>query len=1556
MDTFTIYDNINIINLNDIAAEKRRVLQLQQNMNTTENELPTSYQNLENNEEDVIFQVLDWNIYHDEDENGNKHYTMRLFGKTKENKSICVFVRKYTPYFYVEIPRNWRNQQIDILLQFAKKKVFPKENVDGLINHQLIEKYKFWGFTNYEKFNFLQLTFRDTESMKSYERVLKKPMKIFQINNKEDTILQLYESNLEPFLRCMHIRNLESVGWISLSKGKYNVIDESSLSTNCNINIDCEWTELNKVDDTLIMPFVIASFDIECTSEDGTFPQARRDGDKIIQIGTTFSRFGEEECFYQHIITLGSCDPLPNADVESYNTEQEVLLAWTNMITRTDPDIITGYNIFGFDFEYMKDRSTKLGIYDRFSRISRLLNEKCEFKEKKLASSALGENILKYIDTPGRIPIDMLKVAQRDHKLESYKLDFVASYFIKEKVKEFIVNEAHNTTLIKTENTYGVKEDNYVTIYYTDGITNNKHMDGKKFKILELTKKSLLVNGKIDTDVMGKGFKVFWCQAKDDISPKDIFRLQKGTSTDRAIIAKYCLMDCILCNKLINKLQVLTNNIGMANVCNVPLSYIFMRGQGIKIYSLVAKKCREKQHLIPTFHKEFKSPEEEEEAKKEERKIEKLIAHLNGDDTEGDADEEEGYEGAIVFPPEPGVYYEPIPVLDYSSLYPSSMIHKNLSHESYVFPDVENDAKYGNLPGYKYYITSYVTTVVKQQYDRKLLNSLIKAYNENKEYLVDELEADPSKHRRVIKVYDKDHNLNKRYLIADIKADRTHIIITNYKTSKFAEKEDGTKGIIPEILTDLLTARKKYKNIMEKEEDAFKKSIYDGLQAAYKVTANSLYGQTGSSFSAIRMKEIAETTTATGREMLCFSKEFIETKYGKLVNLALTDKAKYIEFCNELFKDVVAKKWNNPYKEGFPPRDSPEYDYRNYWTSKNEFIEHFSSKMNETLKGKSVNPYIVYGDSVTKDTPILLRTVDTYKIKIMPISEIGNQWESYEQFKPNDLGLTDKQQDTDSINNYEVWSDKGWVKINKVIRHKTNKKIYEVMTNTGYVQVTEDHSLLTKTGEEIKPLQCDSTTELLHAFPQFNIPSEKKSDKFTMGTNNAKAYAIYHKSKPFDENLLNATYIEKIAYLKSYIKTYGVPYTTTDQTIALGFYYIVRSLGYNASIKIVHNPPYAKHFSISFKMEPINNETKLVSINELVGYNDYVYDLETANGHFHAGVGQMIVHNTDSVFFNAQIKDNITGELGKDKEALAQAIQLGIWASNAICLVLPSVQAQAYEKVLWPFMILTKKRYVGNLYEKDPNEFKQKSMGIVLKRRDNANIVKIVCGGIVDQILNRHDSIGAVKLTKRLLKDILSGKYPMDKFIITKTLREHYANRLAMPHAVLADRMAARDPGNKPMSNDRIPYAFIQVDHEVELQGERVESPDYIINNKLKLDYLYYITNQIQKPAVQFLELIVENPVKIFESYIIRENNRRAGIAPIKKFFTDQNKNIDDEYNDIINNNTNNIDDENSMGIDEISQEIVLDIKKKIPSRSKTLKKLSKKDIMFVPDESMNLD
>lgn len=174
-------------------------------------------------------------------------------------------------------------------------------------------------------------------------------------------------------------------------------------------------------------------------------------------------------------------------------------------------------------------------------------------------------------------------------------------------------------------------------------------------------------------------------------------------------------------------------------------------------------------------------------------------------------------------------------------------------------------------------------------------------------------------------------------------------------------------------------------------------------------------------------------------------------------------------------------------------------------------------------------------------------------------------------------------------------------------------------------------------------------------------------------------------------------------------------------------------------------------------------------------------------------------------------------------------------------------------------LLVPPRRYVGNLYEHDVNTYKQKSMGIVLKRRDNANIVKHMYGGIIDIILNRQDVPASVEFLRRSLTDLIHGRCPIEDLVITKSLRAEssYKDPTKIAHFVLSKRMGERDPGNRPQASDRIPYVYI-VQPKAVLQGDKIEHPAYVAQKQLKVDYRFYIEHQIMKPVGQLYAIVLE--------------------------------------------------------------------------------------------------
>ena len=372
------------------------------------------------------------------------------------------------------------------------------------------------------------------------------------------------------------------------------------------------------------------------------------EGDKVTFIGSTFFKYGQKEPYLNHCIVLNSCDKLPteNTIIESYDTEREVLLAWKNLMFKENPHIITGYNIFSFDYEFMFRRAQELHCVEEFLQLSKNNNELCistDYKnpnkldiDRSSTTLASGTYELSIIKMNGRLQIDMLNWFRRTENLTSYKLDYVAGYFIGDDVKSLLHPEKEDVARVYTSNMTGLLEESYIHFEEINH-SSDYYKDGAKFKVIKINKeeKWFAIQGREEPSAK----KVKWGLAKDDVTPKDIFRMTHEGPESRSIIAKYCIQDCNLVHYLFNKVDVMTDLIEMSKLCSVPMSFLIFRGQGIKLTSYVAKKCREKGVLMPVINKGSKN---------------------------------DGYEGAIVLQPKCGLYLDdPVCVGDFASLYPS---------------------------------------------------------------------------------------------------------------------------------------------------------------------------------------------------------------------------------------------------------------------------------------------------------------------------------------------------------------------------------------------------------------------------------------------------------------------------------------------------------------------------------------------------------------------------------------------------------------------------------------------------------------------------------------------------------------------------------------------------------------------------------------------------------------------------------------------------------------------------------------------------------------------
>jgi DNA polymerase elongation subunit (family B) len=1436
-----------------------------------------------------------------------KELVIHLFGRTEAGEKVRVDIEGFRPSFALRVPSEYNLSEA----LFAVREYVGRHGSGFAheIKWTTEKKKTFYGFTADKYFNYIVLSvpsldlFRRARSLflnKVYHPTTLRPGLGGPWKGKAP---EVFDALLDPMLRFIHLRHIDPCGWVNAKT--YDIDEDAGI-------YGCYWENIEAMKSVVpIAPFKQLFWDIECMSESGDFPLAKKNynklakevliaavdakhaaelvlsaipykgttpmsgitqlplkrtptpritiesallsdqiqkkmtesmsrykvatnqemrgevigemataiarglpnialrGDPVIQVGCVLVQGNKVE---KHLFAQPDCADIDGVVVHSAATEAEMLLEWCRWMRDVDPDILIGYNIFGFDEKYVHDRMEELGLAhdDAYESLNRLVADggNMTLKESFLSSAALGDNYMYIWNSEGRLQIDLYHYVRRTATLMSYKLDAVTQHFLSGKVAGAKVAVGGSRWELTLKG--AVKE---IRVGRAIVLLDN---DGEpiceKLVVEELREGGVVVVGAVEEVDWSEVIAApKWAMGKDDVSPKDIFRLQRGTAADRAIVGKYCIQDCDLVIDLYKKLETFPNAMAMANVCSVPVGYIFTRGQGIKIESLIFREAWRREQRI------------------------QVLPSPNRDEVQ------DSYEGAIVLTPEPGVYAN-VGVCDFASLYPSTIESENISHDSLVWvKDYDNQGGFIGIAWGSEEYDNYDPATGWRYTDINF----------------DILKADPMDTRK-----------NPKKIKVGIRVCRyAQYPITTEGPQALVDR----KGTLPQIVQMLLAARKQKRKEGEKETDPARKNLLDVEQLAYKLTANSLYGQLGSSTFKVRLQHLAASVTAYGRSQIMFAKAAIEKFYGN-------------------------------------GRDN---------------------RCDARCETK-----VVYGDSVTGDTPVFLMENDNKSIKRIDECMDASEWLSYHTTKEA-IDLSDK--------NISVWTDKGFTKIKRIIRHRLapNKKLFRILTHTGVVDATEDHSLVLANGTECKPGDVSIGTELLHNDNQHTSLADTNTDiseneawvmgffmadgscdaykyntqmKYSWAINKSD-YTLLEKAKdkcPFNTTILDTLASSGVYKLVPYgestkkiVEKYRplfynahrekkVPdailnspinitkafwdgfyagdgdkddngYCRFDQKgkeVCHGLYLLARKLGYNVSVNDRASKPDVFRLTMTTKTQR-KNPIKIKKIIELQhpGPDTYVYDFETENHHFAVGPGALVVHNTDSLFVQFNPKNVETGEDLTGLPAREAVFELTTEAGQFITKALKPPHDFEFDKAFDPIMIFSKKRYAGNMYESTPTEFVQKSMGIVMKRRDNAPVLKMIYGGALRKLLNEKDVIGATEFVRQTVSDLIEGRVSWSQLTISKSLRAEYANPASIAHKVLADRIAARDPGNAPVAGDRIPYIYVRPQGgqvTSKSQGDRIELPSYAKEVGMQPDYEMYVENQLSIPISQLFSLVVE--------------------------------------------------------------------------------------------------
>jgi DNA polymerase elongation subunit (family B) len=358
-------------------------------------------------------------------------------------------------------------------------------------------------------------------------------------------------------------------------------------------------------------------------------------------------------------------------------------------------------------------------------------------------------------------------------------------------------------------------------------------------------------------------------------------------------------------------------------------------------------------------------------------------------------------------------------------------------------------------------------------------------------------------------------------------------------------------------------------------------------------------------------------------------------------------------------------------------------------------------------------------------------------------------------------------------------------------------------------------------------------------------------------------------------------------------------------------YIEARSYGYG--VKVVHNEGfYTLKFFSNFQ-EEINSLRTVRNVIDLQTTQEYVYDLETNDGTFQAGIGQLIVKNTDScyVIFPQPVDPDGT---------LTTLFKVAENAAKRISETFKKPIELEFEKFMYPLILVAKKRYIYVEWtEPDKHNGVIEAKGVELVRRDNCPYVKETLDAVLKPIMFENNVDNGKKQAEIFIDRLLNGEVPVKKLILSKTLKNEYKGfekiysaRLpdgrpetnggyiwvntktnqnecpSMAHVALVEKMRLRDTNSAPKPGDRIPFVYVDIEDPKALSWKKTEDLAYVIEKNIKLDTLYYLDHQLKNPLKTIFDILLgelkcERMFNNRDSLVKAKQREKLSIAEAKR-------------------------------------------------------------------------
>jgi len=369
---------------------------------------------------------------------------LRMYGVTEDGNSVMAHIWGFDPYFYVACPSEELASNPKRFQDSLEEQLKNAGGRDKVHQHVLaVDVVKRSSLMGWQGSNDHSPFFRVVVAVPSLvaasRRIIEAGLQL--VGGGTLATDTTYETNIPFALRFMVDRQLVGGGWVSLEQFKMR--DAGSRVSTCQIELDVHFEQVCGVDKLQIAPLRILSFDIECFNPEGKgFPRAETC--PVIQIAVYLKEQGRDQHIVHAVWTLNTCNDIAGAEVFAFEKEEDLLLSFREFFERVDPDIVTGYNIAGFDLPYLLDRADATRINWDFCKLGRIASG----RSRKRINTIGGREVVE-IDIDGRVTFDMMVVIQKEQKLSSYSLNAVSAEFLgeqKEDVHHSMIGDLFKTS------------------------------------------------------------------------------------------------------------------------------------------------------------------------------------------------------------------------------------------------------------------------------------------------------------------------------------------------------------------------------------------------------------------------------------------------------------------------------------------------------------------------------------------------------------------------------------------------------------------------------------------------------------------------------------------------------------------------------------------------------------------------------------------------------------------------------------------------------------------------------------------------------------------------------------------------------------------------------------------------------------------------------------------------------------------------------------------------------------------------------------------------------